>query len=131
MGPVFPWTPEIEDEIWDGIMSGIATQVLLGPDRATHLPTERTFYRRLARDKEFQDEYLMAKQADAHRSVDEIREIADAATPLDYNVARLKVDARKWYASKTAPQYYGEKQSVEHSGAVGLTVVLDSDADKL
>lgn len=32
---------------------------------------------------------------------------------------RLRVDARKWFASKVAPKRYGDKLDVEHSGHGG------------
>lgn len=32
---------------------------------------------------------------------------------------RLRVDARKWFASKVAPKKYGDRQQVEHTGANG------------
>lgn len=34
--------------------------------------------------------------------------------------SRLKVDARKWYASKAAPRKYGDKTQLEHSGKVTI-----------
>lgn len=38
---------------------------------------------------------------------------------------RLRVDTRKWLASKLAPKHYGEKQAVEHSGPGGGSLSLD------
>lgn len=35
---------------------------------------------------------------------------------------KLRVDTLKWTASKMSPRDYGEKQAVEHSGAVGSYV---------
>jgi len=37
-------------------------------------------------------------------------EIADAATPQEAQVAKLRVDTRRWLASKMAPDDYGDKQ---------------------
>jgi hypothetical protein len=37
-------------------------------------------------------------------------EIADAATPQEAAVAKLRVDTRRWLASKQAPDEYGDKQ---------------------
>jgi hypothetical protein len=36
---------------------------------------------------------------------------------------RLRVDALKWTTSKLFPRVYGDKQAVEHTGAVGSYVV--------
>lgn len=37
-------------------------------------------------------------------------EIADAATPQDAQVAKLRVDTRRWMAAKMSPDVYGDKQ---------------------
>jgi hypothetical protein len=37
-------------------------------------------------------------------------EIADAASPQEAQVAKLRVDTRRWLASKQAPDEYGDKQ---------------------
>ena len=36
---------------------------------------------------------------------------------------RLRVDTRKWYASKIAPKMYGDRVEVEHTGDVGGATV--------
>ena len=41
---------------------------------------------------------------------EETLEIADAATPQEAQVAKLRVDTRRWLASKMAPDEYGDKQ---------------------
>lgn len=38
--------------------------------------------------------------------------------------AKLRVDTRKWLASKIAPRHYGERQQVEHTGQDGGPVEL-------
>lgn len=111
----FNWTPEIEQEIFDRMTGGEALSDICGTNRDEWLPSERTFYRRLSSDENFWQEYARAREAQAHREADEIRSIADAATPEDYNVARLKIDARKWRASKMAPKKYGDRLDVSSS----------------
>jgi hypothetical protein len=37
-------------------------------------------------------------------------EIADSASPQEAQVAKLRVDTRRWLASKMAPDEYGDKQ---------------------
>lgn len=37
-------------------------------------------------------------------------DIADSATPQEAQVAKLRVDTRRWLASKMAPDDYGDKQ---------------------
>ena len=38
-------------------------------------------------------------------------EIADSASPQEAQVAKLRVDTRRWLASKQAPDEYGDKQA--------------------
>ena len=49
---------------------------------------------------------VRAGQSLAEQTID----IADAATPQDAQVAKLRVDTRRWLASKQAPDEYGDKQ---------------------
>lgn len=122
MPAAFKWTKDIEDEIFGRMIGGEGVVVICAPDRDAFLPSERTFYKRLTEDAEFAQRYARAREAQAHRETEEIRAIADAATPEDVQVARLRVDARKWRAAKLAPKVYGEKVDVEHSGGVTYTI---------
>lgn len=115
--PAFEWTLKVEDEILDRIVSGEAVSFICGTERDDFLPSERTFYKRLSSDEEFAQKYARAKEAQAHREADEIKYIADTATPENVQVARLQIDARKWRAGKLAPKSYGDKVTQEHVGA--------------
>lgn len=117
--PPFAWTDEIEEEIFNRMIGGESIMDILGDGRDDFLPSQRAFYRRLSEDADFWQKYARAREAQAHSEAEEIRAIADAATNDDYNVARLRIDARKWRASKMAPKVYGDKTSHEHSGPEG------------
>ena len=81
--------------------------------------------------QEFRLHYAHAREAQADLLAAEILEIADDSsgdiitdkdgrTRLDREFvarARLRVDARKWLASKMAPKKYGDK--IEHTSAAG------------
>ena len=49
-------------------------------------------------------------------------EISDLATPEDVSVAKLRVDARKWYITKVAPKKYGDKVTQEITGVHGAPI---------
>ena len=115
----YKWTPEIEGEIFARMIGGEGIVKILGAGKDDFLPTERTFYRRIAEDQAFCQRYARARESQAHREAEEIREIADEATPETVQVARLRVDARKWRASKLAPKVYGDKLEVNGAGANG------------
>jgi hypothetical protein len=122
---VYQWTKEAEEEILSGLMDGKGLGDICGPDRDDWLPSERTVYRRISEDPEFWHRYARAREVQAHRETEEIRAIADAATSEDYNVARLKIDARKWRASKLAPKVYGDKVAI--GGASDLPPIQTED----
>lgn len=122
----FVWTPEMESEIFDRMMSGDAITDILGIDRDDWLPSERTFYKRLAEDEDFAQNYTRAREVQAHREADEIRSIADSASAEDYNVARLRIDARKWRAAKMAPKKYGDKIDHTHANPDGSNIAFNT-----
>lgn len=124
----FHWTEEVEEEILTRIMRGESVVQMLGPARDDFLPSETTFYKRLASETDFAERYAHAREAQAHREVDEIRQIADTATNEDFQVARLKIDARKWRAVKLAPKKYGDKLDMHHTGDLNINVA-DSFVD--
>jgi hypothetical protein len=119
----YAWTQEVEDEILGRIARGEAIHVICDDD---WLPSLNTMYKRLANDEAFREKYAHARDLQADREFDEIRNIADLATPEDVQVARLRIDARKWRAAKLRPKVYGDKIDVEHSGGVTITLPPDS-----
>jgi hypothetical protein len=63
---------------------------------------------------EFLERYAYARERQAEYFGDETKEIADNCeeTPEAINKARLRIDQRKWFASKLAPKKYGDKSEV-------------------
>jgi hypothetical protein len=83
--------------------------------------------------QEFSHMYAKAKELQADFLAEEIIEIADDSSqdlkgyddfgnPLEnkefVNRSRLRVDARKWVASKLKPRKYGDKIEQEHTGNI-------------
>jgi hypothetical protein len=58
-----------------------------------------------------------AREEQADKYFQEIIEIADAATPETVNVARLRVDSRKFTVARLAPKKYGDHISHNVKGA--------------
>lgn len=123
--PEFEWTPEVEGEILSRIMGGESVVKICGNERDDWIPSERTFYRHLISDHDFWQRYAHAREAQGHREADEALEIADSATVEDVQVARLRVDTRKWRAGKLAPKSYGDKATFEHTGKDGGPMVVE------
>lgn len=90
------------------------------------VPDATTVFRWLDSVESFRSQYARAREIQASVLAAETIEIADAATNEDYNTARLRVDARKWYASKLAPKVYGDKVTTEVTGADGGAIRVES-----
>jgi len=74
-----------------------------------------TVYRWLREQRDFRERYARAHDDRADSLADEIVDIADDAalgTMEQIQAARLRVDARKWVASKLKPLRWGEYQPV-------------------
>lgn len=86
----------------------------------------------LGKYPEFASQYARAREIQADTLADEIVDISDDGTNdymadkdgvAAYNAeavqrSRLRVDARKWFASKLAPKKYGEKLDLNHGGTL-------------
>lgn len=81
-----------------------------------HMPTESTVYKWRATNPEFAEMYARAREEQTHLTAEDVIKIAD--TEEDPNRARVRIDARKWYASKLNRKDYGD--SLDLSGNVTM-----------
>lgn len=88
------------------------------------MPTKTTVMRWLRADKEFCDQYRVAREVQADSYMDDQVYMADAATMEDWQLRKFQTDTRKWVASRLAPKKYGDKQAVEMSGVDGGAIAL-------
>lgn len=109
--PSYPWTAEIEAEIFKRIAQGESLRKICEDD---WLPSRQTVNQRRIADVDFADRYARAREEQADHFVDEIITIADEAE--DPQKARLQIDARKWVAGKMRPKKYGDKIDVTSDG---------------
>lgn len=56
-----------------------------------------------------QDAFARARARGAYSTVDEALEIADSADREDIQVAKLRVETRRWLAGKANPEAFGDK----------------------
>lgn len=88
-----------------------------------HWPNKDTIFTWLKTHPEFSDQYARARRLQIEAFIDDIIDIADETTN-DYRLndqgeiipngeciarSRLRIDARKWLASKLVPKIYGSK----------------------
>jgi hypothetical protein len=90
------------------------------------MPSTPTVFQWLRLDPAFAQAYTRAREHQAEGYADEIASIADAAQGMDsagVNAARLRVDARKWVASKLLPKRYGDRIDLNHQGGISVAAV--------
>lgn len=90
--------------------------------RDAEMPDLVTVYRWIGKYPEFSQQYARAREDQADTLAEQIIDIADNVendTNEDGSVnqdniqrARLRVDARKWVASKLKPKKYGDRQEI-------------------
>jgi terminase small subunit-like protein len=99
---------ELGDTICRRIMNG---ESLRGICEAKGMPDRTTVHDWLSRDREFANQYAYARENQADTLADDLLYIADTAK--DPHIARLRIDTRKWIASKLKPKKYGDK--IDHT----------------
>jgi hypothetical protein len=98
---------------------------------AEGMPHFTTVVRWLQSKQEFRDMYAAAKAMQQDFEADEMKAIADDDNRDDLiKVQRdkLRVDTRKWLASKLAPKVYGERNHVDIDVKQSLQVSADQFA---
>ena len=125
------YSPELGKEICDTIAStSKGTKKLCA--ELSHWPCQDTLFTWLKTYSEFSEQYAQAKICQIELLVDEILEISDDASQDQYvnelgtlvanppaiHRARLKVDTRKWLASKLVPKVYGNKIDIESNSSL-------------
>lgn len=119
---------DIFESIIERIINGESVRNIL---KDKGMPSTKTFYDWLEKDEQKVKHYARATEIRADKIFEEIIEIADHSeedhTPFTgTNVIqrdRLKIDARKWIASKLNPKKYGDKIQNEHSGDLTTTII--------
>lgn len=126
------YTPELFDEICEKIANSDLGLVYICEHKGLNA---KTFYDWLKEDVELSNKYVRAREMQAEFLADQILAIADDGTndfmkivkgDMEYNVedrevtnrSKLRVDARKWLASKLLPKKYGDKVQTELSGSL-------------
>ena len=135
MGRPSDYSQEIADAICERIADGESLRAICS---AEEYPNKATVFRWLNKNIEFSDQYARAREAQADSLADELLDIADDGSndwmqrhndkgeAIGWQIngehiqrSRVRVDTRKWVASKLKPKKYGDKVTNEHTGADG------------
>ena len=128
MGRPSEYEPVIADIICEHLADGISLREIC---RGEDMPNKSTVFRWLAAHADFRDQYARAREAQADALADELLDIADdgdndwmerkgedgqslgwRGNGEAIQRSRLRVDTRKWIASKLKPKKYGDKLAV-------------------
>lgn len=135
MGRPSKFSQAIADTICKRIAEGESLRAICSDN---DMPGKSTVMEWLREKKGFADQYAHAREEQADFYAAQIVDIADEADVetkydgedvklvLDATAVarnRLRVDARKWYASKLAPKKYGDKLAVGGDEDLGPLVV--------
>lgn len=142
MGRPEIYTQELADLICAELTEGKSLRSVCRQDG---MPNKATVFRWLRTRTEFLAQYTRAKEEASDALIEEILDIADdsekdfvehqhadGSTDLkpDYehiNRSRLRVDTRKWIASKMKPKKYGEKVETNISGTLEIRRLIIND----
>jgi Bacteriophage Sf6, terminase small subunit-like len=114
------YSPKVAERICDLVAEGESLQSI---SEMPNMPARRTVRSWLAKHPDFERQYEIARRERTDNLVDESVAIADSVTGCTDNAAvqaaRLRVDTRKWLASKLLPERFGDKVTTELTGAGG------------
>lgn len=139
MGRPTDYLPEVGEDICNLLMLGESLRSIC---KRQGMPAIRTVMYWLQRHEDFMQQYARAREVQAELLAEEIIAIADDSNGdviVDENGneqtnhervarSRLRVDARKWYASKLAPKRYGDK--ITHEQNITITDLTDEELDR-
>lgn len=111
------YNEQTADIICEKLAEGRSLREICGKEG---MPSRTTVFRWLYAHPEFSDQYARAKEEAAELFAEDILSIADGESEdSDVQRDRLRVDARKWIASKLKPKKYGDRVQQEITGANG------------
>lgn len=120
--PPTPFSQELADAICDEYAHNTTLSLQSILSRNPRYPSYTLLARWLRENPEFEKQYARAKEDRANLFAEEITEIADSVEGETENgvvsAAKLRVDARKWLASKLLPKLYGDKLETVNTSKV-------------
>lgn len=124
------YTQELADRICAELAEGKSMRTVC---KADDVPDMTTVFRWLRENESFRQQYTKAKEESADALIEEMLDIADDGSNdlmtitrgnKEYEIenkevtnrSRLRVDTRKWIASKLKPKKYGDKLDMTTNG---------------
>lgn len=140
------YTPELGDKICEQIVNGDSLRTICKPDA---MPSVVTFFAWLRTFPDFLKQYEAAKMEQAEGMSEDMIDIADNANndwmekfdkegvSIGWMLngehvqrSRLRIDTRKWLASKLKPKKYGDSTTIKGDAENPLQINLAERLDK-
>ena len=125
------YSEEIAEYICTELSKGRSLRSICAQDDVPAIETVLGWLFRKDRQLEgFAQRYANAREAQAEVWADELVDISDPPSgnetddSVAVNRARLRVDTRKWVASKLLPHRYGDRIEHAHTGSVSVKINL-------
>ena len=135
------YTLALTDVICERLADGQSLRAIC---RAADMPAAASVFKWLRENEIFSEQYAIAKEASADALVEDMLDIADNEASQEVVIegvkrtvkdgasvahARLRVDTRKWAASKLKPKKYGDKITSVHEGSIAIAKMTDDELD--
>ena len=141
------YSVDICDAVCERLASG---ESMRSVSRDEAMPAMSTLFKWLREHQEFSEQYARAKEESADALADDIVDIADnqvgapmldgegnialvdgkpvlVACAVSVAHAKLRVDSRKWAASKLKPKKYGDRITTEITGSLKVSELSDEE----
>jgi hypothetical protein len=139
MKKIVRYTQELAETIFSRMETGESLRSIC---RSEGMPSYQAVFQWRGNIDGFAERYSLAREAQAHALIDELLEIADdgrndwierndpdnpgwTANGENIQRSRVRLDARKWLASKILPKVYGEKLELAGDVKAPLRVVVE------
>ena len=139
MGRPSDYTQELADQICARLADGESLRSVCRDDA---MPDKSTVFKWFRIQPGFVDQYARAKEESADALSDEMLDIADdgrndwmkrnaeddagwQANGENVQRSRVRIDTRKWLASKLKPKKYGDKVDLTHAGPDGGPIKVE------
>jgi len=140
MGRPSDYTPELALTICERLVNGESLRAIC---RDEGMPSVTTIFRWNEANEAFRDQYARARDMQAEMFADELAEISDdgsndwmarndpenpgwVVNGEHLQRSKLRVDTRKWIASRILFKKYGDKIEQQHTGPGGGPLVISS-----
>ena len=111
------------EELADAICTRLAQgESMRSVCRDEDMPVMDTMWRWIREKEDFSEQYARAKQESADAIIEDILDIADEGEDVARD--RLRIDARKWVASKLKPKKYGDTTKLEDELPINYVITI-------